>query len=288
LNTDNTDNTDTKCNADAKIKIKRKINWWLEDHDFLSRSNFPDLYYFETVCKHISNMVKNLPIPVLTTYDSKNKSIYFSVGKIKNSFLLNTDISYSDYITLIKRGLYQFFPRYEIIYDKEEEYSEEELWEIVRKDKINLNDALLLRKTSKVKEIGIIEKITMLRDEFILSINGDKQVRISGSTYMPMSLSIFMDKLKVLEKNEDKYNFIFSNSAMVKYLHEDNRDINIVYPGKQMIHFFDINFEDLKNFELVPIDNFNYRWGKFKITFESLTLKNDCIALYTKKMEKDS
>jgi hypothetical protein len=272
-------------------KIKRKINWWLEDSEFLSKSNFHDLYYMETVCKYVSNMIKNIPIPVLTSYDTKNKSIYFSVGKNKKGFKLDIDIAYYDYITLTKRWLSRFFPTYEIEIESEIGLSEEEIAILIKdkkekKEKIDYNDILLLRKKVSTKEKGTIEKITMMKDEFILNVDGKRQIRISGVTYKPKSLSMFMDELKVIATDIEKREFIFNNSSFIKNLDEgNNKELSVNYQGKQMLSFFQINYEDLKNEHLQMIDNFNYKWGKFKIKFESLSLKNDCISFYNKMQE---
>jgi hypothetical protein len=267
-------------------KIKHKINWWLEDSDFLSRSNFPDLYYFETLCNHIANMVKNIPIPACTSYDTKNKAIYFSVGKIKKGFKIDVNISYYDFLTIVKRWLIQFYPMYEIEKVIERELTEDEMV-IKVKQGMDFNDIINFRVKEKIIEKGYIEKITMLKDEFILNVNGERQVRISGSASFPMSLSTFMDKLKLLTNNKKKYDFIMQNSLLIKNLiKSDKQEILVNYPGKQMLQFFIINFPDLKNTKLEMIDNFMYKWGVFKIKFESLTLKNDCLNYYNEQIEK--
>jgi CheY-like chemotaxis protein len=36
------------------------------------------------------------------------------------------------------------------------------------------------------------------------------------------------------------------------------------------------------------IDDFYYTWGRFKIKFDSITLKNDCLSYYEKMQEKES
>ena len=270
-----------------KSKIKHKINWWLEDREFLSRSNFPDLYYFETLCNHIANMVKNIPIPVCTSYDTKNKAIYFSVGKIKKGFKIDIDIAYYDFLTIIKRWLIQYYPKYEIEKEIEKELTEEEMAEKAKQG-MNLNDIILFRKKEIVKEVGYIEKITMLKDEFILNINGERQVRISGSAMTPMSLSTFMDKLKLLQNNKKKYDFIMQNSLLIKKLYStDKTEINITYAGKQMLSFFKINYIDLKNENLIELQPFLYKWGVFKIKFESMSLKNDCLNYYNEQKSKE-
>jgi hypothetical protein len=233
-------------------------------------------------------MVKNIPIPTLVSYDKKNKAIYFSVGKIKKGFPIDINISYYDYTTLVRRWLHQFFPSYEVEIDIE--LSEDEIAEKIKEkkekgEKVDYNEILLLRK--KVKETGIIEKITMSEDQFIINKNHiDRELRISGSVEFPMSLSTFLDRLKNIKNQTKRYNFIFENSSVLKKLHGSNQEININYQGTQLLNFFKINFEDLKQHTLEQIDDFNYKWGNFKIKFESVSLKNDCLKCYYDMMEE--
>jgi hypothetical protein len=269
-------------------KIKRKINWWLEDTEFISKSDFHDLYYMETLCKYISNMVKNIPIPVLVSYDKKNKAIYFSIGKIKKGFDININVSYYDFITIVKRWLKQFFPSYEV--EKEIELTEDEIAILIKRrkekgEKVDYNEILLQRK--KVKEKGIIEKIIMIEDTFTLyKDNGERELRMSGSIEFPMSLSTFLDKLKKISNQRKRYNFIVENSNVLKTLHKSKQEISINYQGEQLFNFFEINFEDLKEYELQKIDDFHYKWGNFRIKFESISLRNDCLNFYNKEKEK--
>jgi hypothetical protein len=273
--------------VNEKNKPKHKINWWLTDQEFLSKSNFPDLYYFETLCNYVANMVKNIPIPVCTSYDTKNKAIYFSVGKIKKGFKIDTNITYYDYLTIVKRWLIKFYPKYEIEREIERELTEDEMTEKAKQG-MNLNDIIQFRKKEVIKEIGYIEKITMLKDEFILNVNGERQVRFSGSAMSPMSLSTFMDKLKLLQNNKKKYEFIMQNSLLIKKLYtSDKQEISIVYSGKQMLNFFIINYPDLQKEDLVELQPFLYKWGIFKIKFESMSLKNDCLNYYNEQKAKE-
>jgi hypothetical protein len=134
--------------------------------------------------------------------------------------------------------------------------------------------------------VGIIEKITMMKDEFVLNRNGVKEERISGSAHSPMSLSTFMDKLKVIQSDIKKYNFIQENSDFIQFYTEDEEIVYINYLGKQLYNFFVINFDDMVSFPLDQLEGFIYQWGKFKIKFESLTLKNDCLAYYQKRISE--
>jgi hypothetical protein len=146
----------------------------------------------------------------------------------------------------------------------------------------------LFRLKEKVTEKGFIEKITMREDSFILNRNDERQVRMSGTKLIPMSLSTFMDKLKLLKNDQKKFDFIMQNSIVIKNLIvSEKSEINIAYQGKWMLNFFVINYPDLKNKKLIEIDSFLYRWGNFKIKFESMSLKNDCLNYYNDQKSKE-
>jgi len=266
----------------------RKSNFWLEDIDFLKKTNFKDLYYLESLTKHISNFLKNVPIPVLATYDAKYKRIYFSVGQHKKGFSLDVEIAYYDYITLVKRWLRKFYPQYKVIYEIEDLLSENEIYEKIKQG-MKFSEAASLTKKVKKTEIGVIEKIKLVEDEFILVVNGESQLRVSGTLQQPMTLKIFLNELKQISLNEEKRKFIFDHSKLIKILPNPNeKKILITYSGKQLLNFFKINFEDLKNYDLIEIEPFYYQWGRFYIKFDSKSLLNDCLELYKKEKEKNA
>ena len=76
--------------------------------------------------------------------------------------------------------------------------------------------------------------------------------------------------------------YIFDNSTKIKYINDDEKEIIISHPGRMMVNFFKINYPDLQDKELIEIEQFVYRWGRYKIKFESLTLLNDCLNYYNK------
>ena len=91
-----------------------KINKWLEDEDFISKMKFVDKYYLETLCFKVAAFLKNIPVPVCSTWDAKNKSIYFSIGDNKHYVSVDVNIAYHDYITLIDKWTRQFYPQYKV------------------------------------------------------------------------------------------------------------------------------------------------------------------------------
>jgi hypothetical protein len=262
-----------------------KNNAWLENKEFIQKSTFEDKYYFEILGKHISNYIKNAPIPIVATYDSVNKRIYFTVGSLSKSWEIDIDVSYRDYLTIVNRWLYQFFPKYTIDKQREVSLSEQEIIELrdkaLKEDKqFDINKALTLKKVETYKETGIIEKITLTSDEFIFNLNDEKYVHVSGTRLNPLPLSKFLKTIRKIEGDSEKMEFIEENSTLVKKMGNSLNKIHITYQGKQMLNFFIINYPDLYNKELVRVEPLEYEWNNFHIKFESDTLRTDCIKYY--------
>lgn len=270
----------------TKNNNSQAVNAWLVDEHFLKNTNFHDLYYLETLCYKIHSFLKNIPVHVYTSYDVIHHSIYFMVGQNKYFLPVDTDVSYGDFITLLKRWLLQFYIQCEIEREIEEEYSDTEILEIVEKQKISLNDALLLRKVKKVKEFCIIDKIYILKDSFVMKryLDGTlyrKELYISGKDYKNIiPLSYFLDECRKINKTPELYDYIFNNSKLLQNIPLEGKRIDVFYSGKQMLNFFKINFADLFDKPLVQVDEFVFEWGKFTIHFESRILKQDCLELY--------
>jgi len=268
-----------------EVKTQKKqwkdYNKWLEDSEFIYNTKFEDKYYLESLCHHLSNFIKNVPIPVLCDYSERFKSIYFSVGEEKNNFPLTIDISYYDYITLVKRWLYQFYPRYEILIDTG--LDDNEILKLVREQGYNLNDALL--ETKKVPEVGVIEKEIRKEDQFIININGVKTVRITGNK-KPLLLKDFMKELRGIKDQQERKNYILDNSREFSIISSYERVIRINYQGSQMLSFFEVNFPDLKEYKLKEVEPYIYEWKNYLIKFSSATLKQDCLKYYQERREK--
>jgi len=269
-----------------ETKQKFKPNEWLENESFMSKIDFHNKYYIESLGKVLALYIKTVPIPVLTTWDPVNKRIYFHVGQEKRFFEVDENINYWDYTYLVHKWLYQFFPRFEVEEEKEVELSEEEIFEKV-KEGMNLNDALLLRKKAIVKDIGVITKIHITNDEFVLNRNGFETIRISGSLENPLPLSSFLKQIRALTDNKEKRDFILKNSKEIKDLPEEKKQIIIDYPPQMMKNFFTIRYDDLKKMNITKIYDNVYEMGRFKLVFESSDLARDCFRyLKQKKLEE--
>ena len=273
--------------TNMEAKEKHKSNFWLGDPEFLSKTGFEDLYYLETLCIHINNYIKNVPIPVLTSYDTKNQRIFCSIGKEKRGFKVDTNIAYHDFITLMKKWIMTFYPTFNVTYEEEVSLTEDEMFQKV-KEGLNPNDVLNMTKKISKTTIGCIEKIQILEDLFVLNVNGVKQLRISGTLEHPLALSVFLKQLRKIKEDKRKKSFIFENSSLVKELKKDKKEILITYQGKQLYNFFVINYSDLKDEKLEMLEPFLYKWGNFIIKFESKTLMEDCFTYYHQQKTKES
>lgn len=273
-----------------------KNNSWLENSDFIAKLKFKDKYYLETLCFKIAAYIKNAPIPILSSFDVNHNSIYLSVGDNKKYFNITTDIAYYDFISLMKEWCSQFYPQYKVEVEKEIEYTDEEIIELVKEKGLTLNDALQERKIIKYIESGIIEKVYFgnnnnNRDCFILNINGNRQMRTSGNINIGviMPISEFMEKLRRIgiENPIMLREFILTNSKIVYNIKSDG-EILISYSGAQMLNFIRINFNSLINqgYELEQEDGFTYKWGMFRIIFDSRILMQDCLNEYQKLLSK--
>lgn len=276
-----------------------KANKWLENTEFIEKIKFKDAYYLETLLFKIAAFIKNAPVPIISSWDNDHKSIYLSIGDNKQFFQLDTNIAYYDMITLMKRWCNPFYPQYELEVEKQVEYTDEEIVnELVSKQGMNLNDAILARKTVKYIERGIIEKVffgdTDNRDRFILNINGVRQIRLAGNISNGIILPIgeFMEGIRKFSKEKEKYtqqdvkDYIEHNSKYISDL-KNKGEVLITYKGMQMLNFIRINFVDLyPDYELEQQEDFVYTWGKFKLIFDSKSLIRDCLESYNKSIAK--
>jgi hypothetical protein len=265
---------------------KKQSNAWLESQEFLKKTGFQDLFYLESLCYHIASFLKNVPLPVVTSHDiGFTNSIFFVVGdKIKNGFKIDTNIAPYDYITLVKRWLYQYYPKYSYKYDEQVPYSDEEIIALHKQGQ-DLNDLLQLRKSVQKVEIGIIEKEMRVKDQFILNRNGIRELWLTGSLKDPMTLTEFKDTLLRISDDVERRLFIFAHARPIQVLDASTKDINVNYIGYQMLNFFKINYDDLKQYEVKEVVPFVYRWGRFVCKFDSRSLMLECLN-YIEKRKK--
>jgi hypothetical protein len=269
-------------------------NKWLKDEYIIDNIEIDiSRLYLQDLCYFISNFLYSVPLKVVTAWDINNKGIIFFIGDNRRLFELDENISKYDFITLVKNWLVRFFPKYEVEIEKTREFTSSEIIQI-RKECINnnrpfnLNDHL--NKKIKYSEIekGMITKINLIKDQFIIDINGVGYLCAPGSTKIPIRLSDFMNtlrKMKISHKpDKDIYDFIKLNSFVLRKLKE--KKITINYKDRMMVNFFKINFKYISKNGLLKTGIGIYESGKYIIDFEGDSyLEKSCLEGYQKRME---
>jgi hypothetical protein len=283
-------NNETEDSVVKEFRIKKKANWWLLNEIFLDNNNFEDKYYLKILCQHLNEFLKDIPVPVLTTFDRNHNRIYFSIGEDSHWLRVSNDISFFDYITQVKRWVSHYFPQYEVDVEEEIDLSEEEVLEKVQQG-ADLNELALLKKKVIIKEKGIITRIALSQDRFEFVKNGIKTIRMSGDIDNILPLSIFLKQLRILKnenaKSEQIREFIFKNSEEIERVDDSNEKIIIDYSPKMMKNFFIIRFADLKDQQIKKNKSTEmYDWGRYSIKFESESSELDCIQ-YVKDRRKE-
>lgn len=263
--------------GNSNVKKDYKNNW-LVDSEYIKKLPFIDTYYLESLCYAINSFLKNTPIPIIAklskTFDVDN-SIVFYIGEINKYFKVSVDYSYFDFTTLVKQWAYDYYPKYTVDYDIEVPYSDDEIHKMV-KEGMDMNDAIAMRKKQKFTEIGVIEKIILKEDRFILLKNDKRYIYISGTIQKPIPLSVFKKNLFLIKDDVERKKYIDENSTMISECNK-NEDVIIDHQGKQMLNFFKINEETLNKYPMQNISSFVWRCGKFVIKFSSQSLMNDCM-----------
>lgn len=266
---------------------KMKPNEWLDSSSekgrkFLSKLDFHDMYYFESLAIHLTDFLRNTPVPILTTWDAKNKRIYFSIGKESSFFPVSTEISYDDYLTQVERWTKNYYPQYKVEVKKEVPLSDEEIYEKVREG-YDLNDAILLTKEIIKEEFGMIERIYIMEDKFKFNLNNNEwSIRMSGILNKDIiPLSKFLKELRTKESDEEIREYILNNSFEISKINSsiDSKMKYINYSGMQMVNFFKINLPDLKDYPIIKQDRDEVVWGPYIVQFESDILRDDCMRI---------
>lgn len=261
-------------NAVQPVKRKFKPNEWLVDEDFLNNVHFHDLYYFRKLCDELHNFLKKIPIPALTTWDYKNKRIYCTVGTQQQWFRVSVDIPYFEFIVIMDNWLRQFYPKYSVEIEEKRAPTEEEIYQGLDSGRFkDLDEAFNAYITTSRKEIAIIERISMTSDEFKISINGKKSIRLSTKP-----VSVFLKELREFSKSwsqKEIRDYIFENSRYVTDVRE-KEGIDIPHSGNRLLNFFVVYSDSMKDIPLKPVEKLRYKWGKYFVTFESETHKKEC------------
>jgi len=264
----------------------------LIDRDYINKVDYENKLYVTQLFHAVYDLLKELPIPVIASYDPKHIQLYFMFVDNKKSFAIDDKINIQDYLTLVRRWCYKFFPSYTIKTMEEVSLSKDEVFEKVKKEKIKIEDALDLTKEVEIVENGVIDSIYMSEDLFRMNINGVYSVYSSSSF---MDLSKLLEILKDIKEDKERKEFIFKNSIEIvgddplRFAYEKAQyfkvksEVKVAYKGKMMYNFFSINYPDLKDKDLVQESGLVYRWGKYEIHFEYSNIEEMCLGYVDKK-----
>ena len=259
-----------------------KYNRWLRDSETLEQTDFADKYYLIELCNKVSNFLQSCPVHVICPHKRPKNHLIFRIGSIRNFALpIHTDIAHEDFLTLLDQELRPFYPQYVIKVQKERKLTTEEIAELVKTRQFkSVPETFEETIAEETTEIGIIERIVLLNDEFILSVNGVKTLRVSGNAKAAILLSDFLKELRNLEDSGDKKNFIFNNSLEIRKLPEPGKVV-LSHSGKKLYNFFKINLPLLADKTIIQIDSDLFEWDRFQFSFKSKSLEEECLALVT-------
>jgi len=265
----------------------------LIDRNYISNVKYENTLYVTQLFHAVYDLLKELPIPVIASYDPKNIQLYFMFVDNKKSFAIDDKVSIEDYKTLVRRWCNRFFPSYTLKTTKEVSLSKDEIFEKVKTEKMKIEDAIDLTKEIDIVENGVIDSIYLSKDLFRMNINDVYSVYSSGNF---MDLSKFLEILKDIEEDEERKNFIFKNSMEIvgedplRFVYEKvqyfkvKSNETIKYKGKMMYNFFSINYPSLKEEEILEVDELVYTWGKYEIHFEDSEIEKMCLDYVEKKI----
>jgi hypothetical protein len=216
----------------------------LEDKCFIQEFELENKYYLETLFKKLKNFLTHLPVPYSIDFDKEKNIFIFRIGDNKKVFEINQNIYYTDFITMIKKWVIQFYPQYYI-------------------------DG----------EYGIILKIFFKTNEFLFFNNGTKEIRYAGKRNFLLSLSDFLKKIRHIEDKTELKTFILENSTLIETIDSKTQEVYIGYGCQMMKNFFIINFEELKNYPVKKIGE-DYKIGKYNIRFCDKLSEIECIEYF--------
>jgi len=267
----------------------------LTDKLYLQSLGFKDTYYLESLCQSLWEFIKNTPVFVFSNvYKDKQDGVIkikLSVGENNVIYNIENDIHVFDFIYRFQKNfLTAYYPQFKFEEEIDSELDVDDMLRIVANNDVSLNDAVFLKKKIKVEQSGIILKVFLVRDEFLLEHNGVKSIRttaFSDNIKTVLPVNTFIKNARNIYYNtkdgKDVRDYIMDNSKELRILSKTESDIVVDYPGNMMKSFFRIHFPDLQNYSLDKITHLYYQWGKYCIMFPDEIVENDCIAYYRKR-----
>ena len=256
-----------------------KPNQWMMDKAQLLEKfpNFSDQYYLQELCSHLSAYLRRCPVKVLCIDNGKSNKLIFRVKSESESFELDPDIAYHDFIFMVERQwLRQFFPSYEFKDSERVVCTDAEMTSLLENHTVDnlLSKTELGYKEQVTKKFGRITKIALMDDRFKIETNEGSFWRI---TKLP--LSQFLDELRTLEDDREKKQWIDSKSTILNQVKGlTQRSYQLTHTPKQLLNFFRIRKDSMKKYlvTLLPLVDEVYQWGPFLFKFASPQHEAEC------------
>ena len=210
--------------------------------------------------------------PIMVKYGYYNYGVFIKYKDLEKSFDIDLDIPIPELIEkIIEPELQQFYPTFEKIVDKEVYLLPSTIKRMMRENKkLNVADLVTMKETIEYKFIFIIERVHT-RDKHLIINTGFERVLYKYPAVIK-HIKEFLDSCEYLN------NFVFNECHKDKEYKKDFR-INIKYDGEQMINFFRLNKEKIKESPLFNNDENYMVWGRYNIYFSNEDLKNICIGI---------
>lgn len=268
-------------------KSGSKVNSWLMDEELLKATpgvEQGDMESFINTSKYLYKFFITCPSPLFISWDRLNKAYYISVGNKYSIIPFNPKITVYDFQELVDRWVRRHYPSYTVYVDEKEEYSSEEIAELIQKggdpDKL-FNSYKMVKK----KETCVIEKLLIKDDQIHVKINDITKILIARPD---KPISVFISSFRKIENDEEKKQFMenFTKSIMqLNYL----KTIEINYEKEYLTNFFKIRvFSNHKEKFLKTEEKNVYRWGRFLIRFTDIANINEAKNIIKECREKYS
>lgn len=245
--------------------MKQKGNWWLSDRHYIDNTSYKDKLYLHELGNEIREYIYKAPIPIVCEWKDDKHAILFEIGKDNNNLIkVSADISSKDFVTLIESWSKNFYPQYTVEVAVKTPLSKEEKVEGIKRGLFNLDESFNQYLEEKIKEIGVITRVFILEDKFTISVNGKKQVRLTGNYSTPLPISIFLKNLRNIKDSIEKKAYIF-NYSTPQNVNVKDKEIVINYIGKKLLNFFKINKQELSNYPFLCQEDGYVKLGRFVI-----------------------
>jgi hypothetical protein len=241
-----------------------------------------DEYYYEKLEDTVKKFIVKSPIPIVYNFYKDQPKFEIKHGGIRKVFDIDYGISYLDYLHLIEKQFYQYFPKFSCEVEVKRDYTEEEILNEIEKG-ASFEDVYGKQITEVRTDVGIIERVYIVHDQFRFNFNNKRMIRQS----IKMPLSTLLKTLRhpdTINDHRKKRELILNSSIFVTDV--KNKPIEIAYPPRQLLNFFKIYAEDMTNETLSLLQNNIYSWGRYNVKIDSRQLLDEIKVIISKEKQK--